>query len=37
MENVKAGRGSEAEFQMRMLQAFKTKNLDQQSQNDGGG
>lgn len=37
MGNLKAGGGSEAEIQMRMLQAFKTKSLDQQSQSDGGG
>lgn len=34
MGNLKAGGGSEAEIQMRMLQAFKTKSLDQQSQSD---
>lgn len=36
-ENLKAGGGSDAEFQMGTRQVFKTEGLHQRSQSDGGG
>lgn len=36
VENLKAGGESDAEFQMWMRQAFKTKGLGQRNHSDGG-